>query len=141
MGEDVQGELTQEAIQRSGHAIEARLYAESPEKKFMPAPGLIEELQLPQIEGVRIDTGFVAGDRITPFYDPMIMKVIAHGKDRAQAVARLEQALTGLKISGLKTNRQFLLRVLAQPAYLDARVHTRFIDQHSESLFAVAQPV
>lgn len=141
LGEDVQGELTQEAIQRSGHAIEARLYAESPEKKFMPAPGLIEELQLPQIEGVRIDTGFVAGDRITPFYDPMIMKVIAHGKDRAQAVARLEQALTGLKISGLKTNRQFLLRVLAQPAYLDARVHTRFIDQHSESLFTVAQPV
>ena len=56
-------------------------------------------------------------------------------------LARLEQALTGLKISGLKTNRQFLLRVLAQPAYLDARVHTRFIDQHSESLFAVAQPV
>jgi 3-methylcrotonyl-CoA carboxylase alpha subunit len=141
LGENIEGELTQQSIQRNGHAIEARLYAESPEKKFMPAPGLIEELVLPQIKGVRIDTGFIAGDRITPFYDPMIMKIIAHGKDRAEAVVRLEKALTELKISGLKTNRQFLLRVLAEPAYLDANVNTRFIDQHSESLFALAQPV
>lgn len=107
----------------------------------MPAPGLIEELELPQVKGVRIDTGFVAGDRVTPFYDPMIMKIIAHGKDRAEAVVRLEKALTELKISGLKTNRQFLLRVLAEPAYLDAKLNTRFIDQHSESLFALAQTV
>lgn len=141
LGENVEGELTQPSIQRNGHAIEARLYAESPEKKFMPAPGLIEALELPRVEGVRIDTGFVAGDRVTPFYDPMIMKIIAHGKDRAEAVVRLEKALTELKISGLKTNRQFLLRVLAEPAYLDANVNTRFIDQHSESLFALAQTV
>lgn len=141
LGENVEGELTQQSIRRNGHAIEARLYAESPEKKFMPAPGLIEELELPRVKGVRIDTGFIAGDRITPFYDPMIMKIIAHGKDRAEAVVRLEKALTELKISGLKTNRQFLLRVLAEPAYLDANVNTRFIDQHSESLFALAQSV
>ena len=141
LGENVEGELTQPSIQRNGHAIEARLYAESPEKKFMPAPGLIEALELPRVEGVRIDTGFVAGDRVTPFYDPMIMKIIAHGKDRAEAVVRLEKALTELKISGLKTNRQFLLRVLAEPAYLDANVNTRFIDQHGESLFALAQTV
>ena len=138
LGEGVEAELKQQSIQRNGHAIEARLYAESPEKKFMPAPGLIEELEVPQVEGVRIDGGFVAGDRITPFYDPMIMKIIAHGKDRAEAVSRLQKALTELKISGLKTNRQFLLRVLAEPAYLEAKVHTRFIDEHSESLFAVA---
>lgn len=141
LGENLAGKLAQQSIRRSGHAIEARLYAETPEQQFRPAPGLIEALELPQVEGVRIDSGFVAGDRLTPFYDPLIMKLIAHGKDRAEAVARLERALGEMKIAGLKTNRQFLLRVLAQPAYLEARLHTRFIEEHGESLFTTAQPV
>lgn len=140
LGEDLQQELAQNAIRATGHAIEARIYAETPEKKFLPAPGLIETLVLPSVNGVRIDTGFVAGDRITPFYDPMVMKIIAHGDDRAQAVERLQEALSGLIITGLRTNREFLLRVLSHPAYRDTAVHTRFIDAHSESLFPAAQP-
>ncbi|MFJ4156266.1 acetyl/propionyl/methylcrotonyl-CoA carboxylase subunit alpha [Pseudomonas sp. NPDC089752] len=140
LGEDLRLELSQDNIQSDGHAIEARIYAESPERKFMPAPGLIEELELPLVEGVRIDTGFVAGDRITPFYDPMIMKVIAHGADRHQAVERLKRALTELKISGLRNNRDFLLNVLNHPAYAETSVHTRFIDEHNDSLFPATQP-
>jgi 3-methylcrotonyl-CoA carboxylase alpha subunit len=141
LGEDLSSELAQDRIKHSGHAIEARIYAETPEKKFMPAPGLIESLELPEVEGVRIDGGFVAGDRITPFYDPMVMKVIAHGEDRAQALSRLKQALEQLQIGGLRTNREFLLRVIQHPAYVDSAVHTRFIDEHTDSLFpAAVQP-
>ncbi|RMP62883.1 hypothetical protein ALQ18_02317 [Pseudomonas marginalis pv. marginalis] len=140
LGEDLSQELAQSTIKHDGHAIEARIYAESPERKFMPAPGLIESLELPNVEGVRIDSGFVAGDRITPFYDPMVMKIIAHGVDRSQALDRLKQALSELKIGGLRTNRDFLLKVLAHPAYIDSAVHTRFIDQHTDSLFPTVQP-
>ncbi|MFJ3522685.1 acetyl/propionyl/methylcrotonyl-CoA carboxylase subunit alpha [Pseudomonas sp. NPDC090203] len=140
LGEDLSVEMAQSAIKHEGHAIEARIYAESPERKFMPAPGLIESLELPVVEGVRIDTGFVAGDRITPFYDPMVMKIIAHGTDRSEALDRLKQALTQLKIGGLRTNRDFLLNVLEHPSYIDSAVHTRFIDVHSASLFPAVQP-
>jgi 3-methylcrotonyl-CoA carboxylase alpha subunit len=140
LGEDLSQELAQSAITHTGHAIEARIYAESPERKFMPAPGLIENLELPDVEGVRIDSGFVAGDRITPFYDPMVMKIIAHGIDRSEALERLKLALTQLKIGGLRTNRDFLLNVLNHPAYIDSAVHTRFIDQHTDSLFPTVQP-
>ncbi|RRV10514.1 acetyl-CoA carboxylase biotin carboxylase subunit [Pseudomonas sp. v388] len=140
LGEDLSQELAQDLIAQQGHAIEARIYAETPERKFMPAPGLIEGLELPVVEGVRIDSGFVAGDRITPFYDPMVMKIIAHGADRHQAVERLGQALRKLQITGLRTNREFLLRVLECPAYVETRVHTRFIDEHADTLFPVAQP-
>src|SRR5690606_31843935 len=111
------GELTpvaQDAITLIGHAVECRLYAERPEKNFLPSPGLIERLDWPvKHEGLRIDTGVRAGDRVTPYYDPMIAKLVAHGADRAEAIARLRLALEGLAIEGLSTNAAFLHQVLS----------------------------
>src|SRR5262249_40437424 len=103
----------------SGHAIEARVYAEDPKKGFVPQPGKVERLVWPEgLAGVRIDAGVEEGAEVTPFYDPMIAKVIAHGKDRAEAIERLDGALaaTELGLAGPKgprmTNLAYLRTVL-----------------------------
>jgi len=83
--------FTQSDVQANGHAVEARLYAEDPEKGFLPSTGKLWALQFTEGEGIRIDTGVEAGDTVTPFYDPMIAKVIAHGADRNEALDRLAQ--------------------------------------------------
>jgi len=106
-----------------GHAIEARLYAEDPDRKFLPQPGKLVALTLPLGEGVRVDSGVVQGDEITPHYDPLLLKVIAHGGDRAEARARLDAALSELvlQVEGKRgprvTNQQFLRRVLASESF------------------------
>ena len=108
----------------SGHAVEARVYAEDPAKGFVPQPGRVERLVWPTgLPGVRIDAGIEEGGEVTPYYDPMIAKVIAHGADRAEAIARLRAALEGteLRLAGPKgpraTNIAFLLTVLADPRF------------------------
>lgn len=125
------GELTpigQDAITLSGHAVECRLYAERPEKNFLPSPGLIETLAWPpQQDGLRIDTGVRAGDRVTPYYDPMIAKLVAHGPNRQQAIARLQQALGGLTVAGLSTNAEFLYHVLADADFAAGGVTTGYV--------------
>lgn len=105
---------------RTGHAVEARVYAEDPAKGFVPQPGRVERLVWPEgLPGVRVDAGVEQGAEVTPFYDPMIAKVIAHGKDRAEAIDRLDGALaaTELTLAGPKgpraTNLSFLRQVLA----------------------------
>jgi acetyl/propionyl-CoA carboxylase alpha subunit len=109
--------------QACGHAIEARVYAEDPGRGFMPQPGRIDELSWPSGEGVRVDAGVAQGLEVTPHYDPMLAKVIAYGADRAQAIARLSQALqnTRLRLVGPKgdrvTNLQFLVQVLDSPEF------------------------
>ncbi|MEI2417677.1 biotin carboxylase N-terminal domain-containing protein [Orrella sp. JC864] len=121
--------LAQPQIGLRGHALECRLYAERPEKGFMPAPGRIERLAWPAAqEGLRIDTGVRAGDSISPHYDPMIGKVIAHGANRSEAIGRLAAAMDALHIEGLDTNAGFLRDVLRDPAFLDACVTTGFVD-------------
>lgn len=108
---------------RSGHAIEARIYAEDPGKGFVPQPGKLERVVWPSGEGVRVDAGVAQGGEITPYYDPMIAKVIAHGADRAQAIERLDAALgqTEVALAGPKgprtTNLEFLRKVLAADAF------------------------
>lgn len=134
MNEDVSAYLVQESIVAHGHAIEARIYAERPAKNFIPSPGLITELVLPQSEGIRIDTGFRAGMKITPFYDPMIMKVIAHGATRAEAIARLDAALAELVITGIETNSAFVRNVLAHPAFVAGQMHTMFVNESLQEL-------
>ncbi|MGB6105570.1 MAG: biotin carboxylase N-terminal domain-containing protein [Pusillimonas sp.] len=120
--------VSQDAIVLSGHAIECRLYAERPEKNFLPSPGLIEALAWPsQQDGLRIDTGVRAGDRVTPFYDPMIAKLVACGVDRRQAIARLRRALEGLKVEGLSTNAIFLHEVLSDADFAAGGVTTGFV--------------
>ena len=113
-----------------GHAIEARLTAEDPERDFAPAPGLIEHLALPAGPGIRVDTGVSAGDVIPPQFDSMIAKVIAWGRDRAEARARLSRALrqTAAVIKGGTTNKGFLLDLIDRPEFIRGEVDTTWLD-------------
>ena len=125
MGEDVSAELAT-VKGANGHAIEYRLYAENP-NNFLPSPGTITTLKWPQGEGVRIDTGVRAGDTITPYYDPMIAKIIVWGSDRAQALDRSRAALAELEIDGLKTNLPFLRELLEYPPFLAGGYDTSIV--------------
>ena len=107
----------------SGHAIEARIYAEDP-VRFLPSPGRLDRFEMPQGEGLRVETGYAQGCSVTPFYDPMVAKLVAHGSDRAQAIARLRQALAQTRIEGVKTNIPFIERILGHADFLDLRIDT-----------------
>ena len=115
----------------NGHAVEVRLYAEDPSKGFIPQPGTLQRFELPSdLPGVRVDSGVMAGQEITPYYDPMLAKIAAHGADRAQAIERLSAALAHCKIEliGPKgpraTNLEFLQKVLQSPAFLSGEYDT-----------------
>jgi propionyl-CoA carboxylase alpha chain len=112
----------------SGHAIEARLYAEDPAADFLPQTGTIEHLLIPPGEGIRVDAGVEAGSRITVHYDPMIAKVIAHAPSRTEARRRLAQALRGAEIDGVRTNRDFLVRLLEDPAFAAGEFDTQTLE-------------
>ena len=107
----------------NGHAIEARIYAEDP-VRFLPSPGRLDRFEMPQGEGLRVETGYAQGCSVTPFYDPMVAKLVAHGSDRAQAIARLRQALAQTRIEGVKTNIPFIERILGHADFLDLRIDT-----------------
>ncbi len=135
--------LTQAEIRRSGAAIEARVYAEDPEHDFLPSAGLIHAMRFKGeagVEGVRVDTGFEAGDSVTPYYDPMIAKVIVHGSDRAEAVAGLVSELHHAVVIGPKTNLAFLGVLLQSPEFGAGTVDTGFIDANLERLGAHPHP-
>lgn len=120
--------VEQAAIGLEGHAIECRLYAERPEKNFLPAPGVIDELVWPaRTPGVRVDTGVRPGDRVTPHYDPLVAKLIAHGAGREQAIDRLAGALDELTIPGLSTNVRFLADVLTATGFRNGGLSTGFV--------------
>ena len=128
--------LQQSQIEMQGHAFEARIYAESPQRDFMPAAGRIRFMQLPLISSqVRVDTGVRCGDSIGINYDPMIAKLIVHGPDRSTALARLAHALRQFQILGLNTNLDFLGRLVAIPAFRAADFDTGFIGTHHDQLF------
>ena len=134
--------LAQEQITMHGHAIEARLYAEDPQRNFLPATGRLHRLHAPEVApDLRVDTGVRQGDAVTVYYDPMVAKVIAWGEDRAAAARRLAAGLAQYRIAGLATNRDFLLRVLRHPAFLDGEVDTGFIDRHRDGLIPMPAPV
>lgn len=118
--------FTQNEVERSGHAIEARIYAEDP-KTFFPSPGEIRSLQLPI--SIRIDHFLEAGLRITPFYDPMMAKVIAHGANREEAMRLLRAALEEIKIEGIKTNIPMLLQVLQDEVFKSGIYTTSFVSK------------
>ena len=123
--------LTQDQIILSGHAIETRLYAEDPGAGFRPQTGRILHWRPHDVEdrdGVRIDDGIAEEFVVPPFYDPMLAKVIASGRDRAEAIARVEAALAGLPVVGVRTNRAFLGDVLRSDAFRDGRMTTRLLD-------------
>jgi len=127
--------LTQDRIVPRGHAIEARIYAEDPGHDFLPASGRLLLLRAPPAtESLRVDTGVRQGDWITPFYDPMIAKLVARGADRRTAIARLAQALAQYRVAGIATNRDFLLRLLRLSDFAAGAVDTGFIARHRDAL-------
>jgi 3-methylcrotonyl-CoA carboxylase alpha subunit len=128
--------IGQDAVRATGHAIEARIYAENPAKKFMPSPGRLERFRPPQGDGVRVDAGYREGDTITPFYDPMVAKVIAHGATRDAARAKLSAALQAFELEGIRNNKDFLIACLADDVFVTGDVSTGFIDQRLENLLA-----
>jgi 3-methylcrotonyl-CoA carboxylase alpha subunit len=129
--------LTQADVRIDGHAAEARLYAEDPERGFLPSTGKLIALELPQGEGVRVDTGVEAGSEVSPYYDPMIAKVIAHGADRGQALDRLAKALGETLVVGPHANAAFLKSLASHPEFRDGHFDTGFIDRHLAELTAI----
>ena len=125
--------MSQEDLSISGHAVEARIYAEDAEKGFLPAVGKLMHLRFPE-SGVRVDSGVRAGDEITPFYDPMIAKVIAHGKTRTEALGKLAGALGRTEIAGTVTNTAFLANLCRDADFADGRLDTGLIDRNIDSL-------
>jgi 3-methylcrotonyl-CoA carboxylase alpha subunit len=132
--------LAQSEIGCAGAAIEARVYAEDPEHNFLPSAGLIHAMNFKSEEGVRVDTGFEAGDSVTSYYDPMIAKVIVHGATRADALAALLSALDDAVIIGPKTNLAFLRGLLRSPEFAAGKVDTGFIDANLGRLGAQPHP-
>jgi len=141
--------LKQSELAINGHAIEARIYAENPEKGFLPSIGTLRHMHTPHAvtfhlgedtathkpAAVRIDSGVRQGDAISPFYDPMIAKLIVWGHDRQQALARMAQALSEYQIVGLASNIAFLQRLIASPPFANADLDTGLIERHQDVLF------
>lgn len=122
-------DIAQEAVTLSGHAIEARVYAEDPAHGFLPSIGTILRAEDPTGDGIRTDSGISTGSQVTPDYDPMLAKVIAHGTDRSQALARLDAALAGTVVLGVQTNLEYLRALIAEPDVQAGRLDTTFIDR------------
>ncbi len=134
--------LTQEQLQIRGHALEARIYAEDTGKGFLPSTGTLIRLAPPaESLNVRVDTGVEEGDEITPFYDPMIAKLIVWDEHRDAALARMRKALADYQVAGVTTNIDFLSRLVACPAFAGADLDTGLIERQKDFLFPAAQAV
>jgi len=128
----------QDDLKMDGHAIEARITAQDPDQDFAPSTGLITRWNAPGGPGVRMDTHVYAGFLISPFYDPMIAKLIVKGRTRDEAVQRLENALGEFHVEGIKTNIEFLRRVVMHPDFRAGKVDTSFVPRFlSEGLIGV----
>lgn len=121
--------FTRESIEKEGHAIEVRIYAENP-STFFPSPGIITALELPEGEGIRHECGVEADSTVTPFYDPMISKLIVWGNTRAIACERLIQALQAYKVEGIQTNIPMLLKTVTHEQFLKGNTTTKFVDEY-----------
>lgn len=126
--------LAQEALAIRGHAIEARLYAEDPAQDYLPATGLIHRFGFPARHGFRVDTGVGDGSVVSPYYDPMLAKVIGHATTRELAADILSDGLVRMKLHGPVTNRGSLVAILRSPAFIDGETTTAFLDEHPEVL-------
>ncbi|MCM8610633.1 acetyl/propionyl/methylcrotonyl-CoA carboxylase subunit alpha [Accumulibacter sp.] len=130
--------MRQDQLDIRGHALEARIYAENPEQEFLPSTGRLLHLARPaESLNVRVDTGVEQGDEISPFYDPMIAKLIVWDVDRHAALARMRQALADYRIVGVSTNVDFLSRLIACPAFVKADLDTGLIERSRSFLFPV----
>jgi acetyl-CoA carboxylase biotin carboxylase subunit len=116
------------SIGLKGHAIQARIYAEDP-KTFFPSPGRLKVFRLPEDKAIRVETGYAEGRDVTPFYDPMIAKIIVHEPTRERAIERLCETLKAVDVQGIKHNTPAVIGVLESSAFRDAEVHTGLIPQ------------
>ncbi|GAB0169118.1 acetyl-CoA carboxylase biotin carboxylase subunit [Lysinibacillus sp. CTST325] len=121
--------FTRDSIERKGHAIEVRIYAENP-STFFPSPGTITAFELPTGEGIRHESGVEAGTTVTPFYDPMISKLVVWGETRAIACERLIEALKAYKVEGIQTNIPMLLKTVTHEQFLKGYTTTKFVDEY-----------
>jgi acetyl-CoA carboxylase biotin carboxylase subunit len=121
-------DLQQRDIARSGHAIELRIYAEDPDR-FLPSPGKITRWRPPEQDGVRLDAGYGEGSTVTPYYDPMLAKLIARGRTRAEATETALAAVRSFVVEGVKTNLKLHERILSSEAFREGRLTTKFIEQ------------
>ena len=119
--------FTQDEVALRGHAIEARVYAEDPDKNFFPSPGDIGVYKEPVGEGIRVDSGVREGSVVSVYYDPLVAKLVVWGSDRAGAISRLSEALDAFRIEGIKTSIPFHRRVVRHPVFLAGRYDTGFI--------------
>lgn len=131
--------LDQDAIQPSGHAVEVRIYAENPKKSFLPSTGLLHLVEFGA--DARIDTGVVTGSEVTPFYDPMLAKVICHGEDRRAALKQLDTALAQTNILGVEHNVAYLRRVLGYPDFVKGDHTTRLVDNAGKAIVPDDSPM
>jgi acetyl-CoA carboxylase biotin carboxylase subunit len=120
--------VRQDDIRLRGHAIECRIYAEDPFNNFMPSPGRIHTLRNPSGPGIRIDSGIYEGCEVPVYYDPIVSKLVAWGRDREEAVGRMRRALAEYVILGVKTSIPFHLRILNDPQVLAGQIHTQFLE-------------
>ncbi|MBI9035063.1 MAG: acetyl-CoA carboxylase biotin carboxylase subunit [Bacteroidales bacterium] len=127
---------TQDELHQHGHAIECRIYAEDPDNNFMPSPGLLKHITEPMGTGIRVDGYVHEGYTIPLYYDPMISKLIAWGKDREEAIARMKRALYEYKITGIKTSIHFLERIMEVPAFINGRYNTHFVEDNYDYLIS-----
>ncbi|MEZ7225478.1 acetyl/propionyl/methylcrotonyl-CoA carboxylase subunit alpha [Alteromonas sp. DY56-G5] len=127
----------QNELTLTGHAFEARIYAEDPNNEFLPSTGTLRLLRTPkENDVVRVDFGVVEGDEVSVFYDPMIAKLVVWGENREIALKRLISALSDYYIDGVSTNIDFLKRVATHPAFVAAELTTTFVEKHHDSLFS-----
>ena len=124
--------IEQNTINKSGHALECRLYAEDPTKNFLPSPGKITKLKIPKtnLTNIRLDIGVDEGDEISFYYDPMIAKIISKGATRTESINSMIQYLKELEIHGINTNKSFLISVLQNKSFEEAEYNTKFIENN-----------
>ena len=123
--------VLQNDIIKKGNSLECRLYAEDPKKNFLPSPGKISKLRLPEVsKDIRIDIGVGEGDEISFYYDPMIAKIIAKGENRYETIKKMKSFLESFEIDGIKTNKTFLIEVLKNKSFEEAKFNTKFIENN-----------
>lgn len=128
--------FTQADLSLKGHAMEVRLYAEDPGNNFLPSSGTLGAFDLPSDPGIRVDSGYRAGNRVEPWYDPMLAKLVVKGKTREDVVRQMISALKKTHISGLSTNRDFLVGLLSSDPFTRNKIHTRLLDLELQSLLS-----
>jgi acetyl-CoA carboxylase, biotin carboxylase subunit len=130
-------QLKQQELKQRGHAIECRIYAEDPDRNFMPSPGVIKHITEPHGLGVRCDGYVYEGYEIPLYYDPLISKLICWGKTRDEAIARMKRALYEYKITGVKTSIRLLVKIMDTPDFKEGKYNTHFIEKNRDQLFSM----